>query len=274
MSAMASQITTLTIVYSTVYSRRRSKKTSKHRVTGLCEGNSPVTGEFPAQRPSNAEMFPLDDVIMYRNNLKQSGQIFNVWWKPTVNNAFNRLWTRNVLWRYIPILVNDILHLDIRSNETCLFRWRFIQICVSELYWRFENVENGLDVHFQPLDCGGYISWWCHQMEHSSTLLALCEGNPPATGGFPPQRPLTRSLDIFFDLRPNKRWSKQWWGWWFETQSRPLWRYCNVSRNCKINPSYNNHHDLEMFRFMTQPHNYFFRFSLRFKDNGQMTNRF
>ena len=27
--------------------RRRSKKTSKHRVTGLCEGNSPVTGEFP-----------------------------------------------------------------------------------------------------------------------------------------------------------------------------------------------------------------------------------
>ena len=35
--------------------RRRSKKTSKHRVTGLCEGNSPVTGEFPAQRASNAE---------------------------------------------------------------------------------------------------------------------------------------------------------------------------------------------------------------------------
>ena len=58
MSAMASQITSLTIVYSTVYSRRRSKKTSKVRVTGLCAGNSPVTGEFPAQRASNAEMFP------------------------------------------------------------------------------------------------------------------------------------------------------------------------------------------------------------------------
>ena len=55
MSAMASQITNLTIVYSTVYSRRRSKKTSKLRVTGLCVGNSPVTGEFPAQRASNAE---------------------------------------------------------------------------------------------------------------------------------------------------------------------------------------------------------------------------
>ena len=35
--------------------RRRAKKTSKLRVTGLCEGNSPVTGEFPAQRASNAE---------------------------------------------------------------------------------------------------------------------------------------------------------------------------------------------------------------------------
>ena len=35
--------------------RRRSKKTSKLRVTGVCEGNSPATGEFPAQRASNAE---------------------------------------------------------------------------------------------------------------------------------------------------------------------------------------------------------------------------
>ena len=35
--------------------RRRSKKISKLRVTGLCEGNPPVTGEFPAQRDSNAE---------------------------------------------------------------------------------------------------------------------------------------------------------------------------------------------------------------------------
>ena len=35
--------------------RLRSKKTSKIRVTGLCAGNSPVTGEFPSQRASNAE---------------------------------------------------------------------------------------------------------------------------------------------------------------------------------------------------------------------------
>ena len=35
--------------------RCRSKKISRLRVTGLCEGDSPVTGEFPAQRASNAE---------------------------------------------------------------------------------------------------------------------------------------------------------------------------------------------------------------------------
>ena len=33
----------------------------------------------------------------------------------------------------------------------------------------------------------------------------------------PAQRPVTRSFDVFFDLRLNKRLSKQWWGWWFET---------------------------------------------------------
>ena len=53
MGAMTSQITILTIVYSTVLFRRRSKKTSNLRVTGLCAGNSPVTGEFPAQMASN-----------------------------------------------------------------------------------------------------------------------------------------------------------------------------------------------------------------------------
>ena len=51
MSAMVSQITSLTIVYSTINSRRRSKKTPKLRVTGLCAGTSTVTGEFPSQRP-------------------------------------------------------------------------------------------------------------------------------------------------------------------------------------------------------------------------------
>ena len=64
-------------------------------------------------------------------------------------------------------------------------------------------------------------------METFSALLAICEGNSPVTGEFPTQRPVTRSFDVYFDLRPNKRLSKQSWGWWFETLSCPLWRHRN-----------------------------------------------
>ena len=44
-------------------------------------------------------------------------------------------------------------------------------------------------------------------------------GNSPVAGEFPAQRPVTRSFDVFFDLRLNKRLGKQSWGWWFETPS-------------------------------------------------------
>ena len=54
----------------------------------------------------------------------------------------------------------------------------------------------------------------------------LC-GYSPVPGEFPTQRPVTRSFDVFFDLRLNKRLSKQSWGWWYETLSCPLWRHCN-----------------------------------------------
>ena len=65
-------------------------------------------------------------------------------------------------------------------------------------------------------------------METFSALLAICAGNSPVPGEFPAQRPVTWSFDVFFDLRLNERLSKQSWGWWFETLSRPLWRHCNV----------------------------------------------
>ena len=55
MGTMVSQINSLTIVYSTIYSGADKKKTSKLRVTGLRAGNSPGTGEFPAQMASNTE---------------------------------------------------------------------------------------------------------------------------------------------------------------------------------------------------------------------------
>ena len=63
----------------------------------------------------------------------------------------------------------------------------------------------------------GIIKW-----SHFRVTGHLC-GEFTVTDEFPTQRPVTRS----FDLHLNKRLSKQSWGWWFETLSRPLWRHCN-----------------------------------------------
>ena len=76
----------------------------------------------------------------------------------------------------------------------------------------------------------GAKPWWRHQMKTFSALLTLCVGNSPVTGEFPSKRPVTRSFDVFFSLRLNKRLRKLSWGWWFETPPRrPLWRHCNAS---------------------------------------------
>ena len=71
------------------------------------------------------------------------------------------------------------------------------------------------------------VKWWRRQVEIFSVLLALCEGNPPVTGGFPSQMPVTRKFNVFFDLRLDKRLNKQSRRWWFETPSRSYWRWCN-----------------------------------------------
>ena len=69
-------------------------------------------------------------------------------------------------------------------------------------------------------------------METFSALLAIC-GDFTGHRWIPhTQRPVTRSFNAFFDLRLNKRLSKQWWGWWFETLSCPLWRHCNDILGC------------------------------------------
>ena len=43
----------------------------------------------------------------------------------------------------------------------------------------------------------------------------------------PCSKAVTRSFDVSFDLRLNKRLSKQSWDWWFKTPSRPFWRHRN-----------------------------------------------
>ena len=67
-----------------------------------------------------------------------------------------------------------------------------------------------------------------------SALLALCEGNPPVTGGFPSQRSVTRSFHTFFDVRLKRMLSKQPRCWWFEAPLHISWRHCFVTKCANI----------------------------------------
>ena len=92
-----------------------------------------------------------------------------------------------------------------------------LELCITGLCKRTPLVTHG-------------FQWWRHQIETFSILLAICVGNSPVTGEFPSQRSVTWSFDVFFDLRLNKRLSKQLRGLWFETPSRSLWHHCNALR--------------------------------------------
>ena len=82
-----------------------------------------------------------------------------------------------------------------------------------------------------PLDLSKFcrhfeITWWSHQMETFSALLALCEGNPQVAGVFSSQRLMTWSFDVSFDVHLNKRLSKHSRRRWFDTSWHSLWRHC------------------------------------------------
>ena len=108
--------------------------------------------------------------------------------------------------------------------EPMIFYWR---IYVS-LNWITRSTlwKNRLRMWFDTSGWHIGVSWWRHQMETFSALLALYVGNLPVTGEFPPQGPVTQSFDVFFHL--NKRLSKQSRRRWFKTPSLSLWRHCNV----------------------------------------------
>ena len=74
------------------------------------------------------------------------------------------------------------------------------------------HVINKCTNHDDVMEWKHFLSWWRHE-----NIFRV-------TGGFVSERPVTRSFDVFFDLRLNKRLSKQPGSRWFETLSRSLWR--------------------------------------------------
>ena len=110
-------------------------------------------------------------------------------------------------------LRQDVYVYGRRIESDCNSKVRFFNPCNHS----FEVLLNDSHIGFYWIPS----SWWSHQMETLSVLLAIGVGNSKITGEFPAQRPVARNFKVFFDLRLNKRLSKQWWGRWFEAPSRP-----------------------------------------------------
>ena len=84
---------------------------------------------------------------------------------------------------------------------------------------------------------GACHTWWRHQMETFSALLAICAGNSPVTGEFHAQMPVTRSFDAFFDMCLNKCLSPLWCHcnaehlWYDEQTLVPVMAWCHQARS-------------------------------------------
>ena len=82
------------------------------------------------------------------------------------------------------------------------------------------------------------LQWMHRNFMMTSSNGTIFRVTGPLCGEFtghrwiPSQRPVTQSFGVFFDLRRNKRLSKQSWGWRFETPSTSLWRHRNIHMFC------------------------------------------
>ena len=104
-------------------------------------------------------------------------------------------------------------------NHKELAKWTLFDISLADARTTYNSFKHGdWFIH------DGVIKW-----KHFPRYRPFVRGIH-RSGEFPTQRPVTRSFDVFFDLRLNERLSKQSWGWWFETLSCPLWRHRNVMK--------------------------------------------
>ena len=147
--------------------RRRSKKTSKLRVTGLGEGNSPVTGEFPTERASNAENVSIDDDIMeprqqYPSDLL-SGVIYAGQQKSRVLWPHDDVIKWKLFLRYRPVV--RAIHQLPR-----LRRMRDVTMKVSLVL--------SLNIFYRIYDRYKVV-WWCYNRDRWRLVQGCCRNSRP-----------------------------------------------------------------------------------------------
>ena len=135
-----------------------------------------------------------------------------------INGCYSAL--IGVIWKLITY--NMLTHKQLETcTQLCSYWWhQYPQLTKCSLHWisfiqkyyRYRKQYQKMKLQFfkySIVRVKWKISWWRHQMETFSPLLAICVGNSPVSGEFPAQRPATQSFDVFFDQRLNKRLSKQ-----------------------------------------------------------------
>ena len=189
----------------------------------ICAGNSLVPGEFSTQLPV-ARSF---DVSFDLHPNKQLSKQWWGWWFETQScPLLSQITSLTIVYSIIYSGANQRKY---QSSALLAF--------VRGIHWSPVNSPHKGPVTQKMFPFDDIImshAWWRHQMETFSALLAICAGNSPVPGEFPTQRPVTRSFDVYFDLRPNKWLSKESWGWWFEALSWSLWRQRNGVANCYL----------------------------------------
>ena len=113
----------------------RSKKTSKLRVTGLCVGNSPETGEFPHKWPVTRKMFPFDDVIMSTPKWHSHGYGHTTIPHSNTNNVLLVFHTYT-LWEQIAYSV----HLIRKSGDFVYGIWQYKVLNIKHKLFRCKKI--------------------------------------------------------------------------------------------------------------------------------------
>ena len=216
---MASQITSLAIVYLTGNSGAGQRKYQSSASLAFVQGIHRWPVNSPHKWPVTRKIFPFDDVIIeswkYSTHC-QSCKYSTDW----LSTDYDWLWILTHLLIYCSIQNLSILTIS-RQNTLSLGCYTSIRIMSSDD-----------STHSRQSKIIQLYSQWAVIYEQQF-LMTSSNGNIFRVTGLlcaeftgPHTKPVTRSFDVFFDLRIIKRISKQWWGWWFETQSCPLWRHC------------------------------------------------
>ena len=134
---------------------------------------------------------------------------------------------KSIAWTNLWLYYN---HDKTNAINPCLYFW--FECCPSQ----YKYIDEIWLKWLNNQDAALILTWWIMMTSSNGNIFhvtgPLC-GEITGPDEFPTQRSVTWRFGAFFDLRLNKRLSKQSWGWWFETPPWSLWRQCNVFVVCE-----------------------------------------